>query len=421
MALDFPNAPSNGQTYTGPGGVVWTWDGTKWANGVSAASAATPSDTAPAMDGTAAAGTSALYSRGDHIHPTDTSRAPLASPVFTGDARAVTPAAGDADTSIATTAFVAASTATALVNVGRNLIHNSMFNIAQRGAGPFTTAAYTLDRWIPGASSDSFSFSQTTISDASRAQIGDEEASFQLVNINFVGNAAAGAYHYIGQKIENVRRLAGKNVTVSFYALAGAALKFGVNLYQGFGTGGSPSAIVTLPGQSVTLTTTWARYSLTFTLPSISGKTLGTNNDSSTWLNLWYSCGTTNAALSGSVGVQSGTINIWGVQLEIGSVATPLEKLDPVTQLQQCQRFYCTSSLVMSGGGIAGGPFGGWAPFPTAMRVPPPTITIASGGLTNCGALISAQATTAGFLFQGSATATAQTGINTSYTASADL
>jgi hypothetical protein len=35
--------------------------------------------------------------------------------------------------------------------------------------------------------------------------------------------------------------------------------------------------------------------------------------------------------------------------------------------------------------------------------------------------LISAQATTAGFLFQGSATATAQTGINTSYTASADL
>src|SRR5580765_6699444 len=34
----------------------------------------TPSDTAPAMNGTAAPGVSALYSRGDHIHPVDTSR-----------------------------------------------------------------------------------------------------------------------------------------------------------------------------------------------------------------------------------------------------------------------------------------------------------------------------------------------------------
>ena len=31
----------------------------------------------PAMDGTAAAGTSAAYARGDHVHPTDTSRAPV--------------------------------------------------------------------------------------------------------------------------------------------------------------------------------------------------------------------------------------------------------------------------------------------------------------------------------------------------------
>lgn len=33
-----------------------------------------PSDTAPQMDGTAAAGSSADYSRADHVHPTDTSR-----------------------------------------------------------------------------------------------------------------------------------------------------------------------------------------------------------------------------------------------------------------------------------------------------------------------------------------------------------
>lgn len=42
---------------------------------VNTISGATPSNAAPVMDGTAAAGSSALYARGDHVHPTDTSRA----------------------------------------------------------------------------------------------------------------------------------------------------------------------------------------------------------------------------------------------------------------------------------------------------------------------------------------------------------
>ena len=50
-----------------------------------------PSNTAPGMDGTAAAGIAATYSRSDHIHPTDTSRAPLNSPAFTGQPTTPTP------------------------------------------------------------------------------------------------------------------------------------------------------------------------------------------------------------------------------------------------------------------------------------------------------------------------------------------
>jgi hypothetical protein len=88
----------------------------------------TPSDSAPLMNGVAAPGTSTLYSRGDHVHPSDTSRAsvsyvdsqdalraPLASPVFTGDPQAPTPTAGDNDTSVATTAFVTNAVTTAAV------------------------------------------------------------------------------------------------------------------------------------------------------------------------------------------------------------------------------------------------------------------------------------------------------------------
>jgi hypothetical protein len=58
------------------------------------------------MDGTATIGTSAKYARADHVHPTDTSRAPLASPALTGTPTAPTATAGTNTTQIATTAFV---------------------------------------------------------------------------------------------------------------------------------------------------------------------------------------------------------------------------------------------------------------------------------------------------------------------------
>lgn len=64
------------------------------------------SATNPLMDGSVAIGTSLKFARADHVHPTDTSRAPLASPGFTGTPTAPTAAAGTNTTQIATTAFV---------------------------------------------------------------------------------------------------------------------------------------------------------------------------------------------------------------------------------------------------------------------------------------------------------------------------
>lgn len=64
------------------------------------------SDTPPAMDGAAEAGTSLRFARSDHVHPTDTTRAPLASPAFTGNPTAPTQAAGSNNTRLATCAFV---------------------------------------------------------------------------------------------------------------------------------------------------------------------------------------------------------------------------------------------------------------------------------------------------------------------------
>lgn len=62
--------------------------------------------TAPVMNGTAAVGTSTRYARQDHVHPTDTSRAPLASPALTGTPTAPTAAVDTNTTQLATTAYV---------------------------------------------------------------------------------------------------------------------------------------------------------------------------------------------------------------------------------------------------------------------------------------------------------------------------
>jgi hypothetical protein len=67
----------------------------------------------PIVDGTATVGTSLRYARQDHVHPTDTSRAALASPTFTGTPLSTTAAVDTNTTQIATTAFVVAQAAAA--------------------------------------------------------------------------------------------------------------------------------------------------------------------------------------------------------------------------------------------------------------------------------------------------------------------
>lgn len=72
-----------------------TGDVTLTANDVGALPQDTPipaaTTTVPIMDGTAAVGTDTTWAKGDHVHPTDTSRAPLDSPAFTGNPTAPTP------------------------------------------------------------------------------------------------------------------------------------------------------------------------------------------------------------------------------------------------------------------------------------------------------------------------------------------
>ena len=152
---------------------------------------------------------------------------------------------------------------------------------------------------------------------------------------------------------------------------------------------------------------------------SATGKTLGTANDHFTVVNIWYSSGATNATRAGSIGVQSGTIQLWGAQAEIGNVMTPLEKPDPRYDLDNCQRFYQVGSFGHAGNCAAGGFAGQSWLHQVAMRAAP-TVTPNFTTNTNItGAALNVASN--GINTGGAATAAGNWQLVGTYTASADL
>ena len=95
---------------------------------------------APKIDGAAAVGTATRFAREDHVHPTDTSRAPLASPGLTGTPTAPTAAAGTNTTQIATTAFVVTRTPAATETVSGL---SELATVAEAKAGADTVRVVT--------------------------------------------------------------------------------------------------------------------------------------------------------------------------------------------------------------------------------------------------------------------------------------
>ena len=232
----------------------------------------------------------------------------------------------------------------------RNRIINGDFDLWQRGVGPFTLNNYGVDRWIharlgttQSVSRQSFTLGQTAVP--------NEPTYFCRTAVTSVTGASN--YAILIQHIEDVRSFAGQQVTLSFWAKADATKSISVELSQSFGTGGSPSATVDAIGVTkVSIGTSWQKITVTTTLPSISGKTLGT--DGNHWLSagIWFDAGSNYNSRTATLGHQSGTFDIAQVQLEPGPVATPFEHRSQSQELALCQRYFRT--VTFAGGGYSG-------------------------------------------------------------------
>ena len=191
---------------------------------------------------------------------------------------------------------------------GKNKIINGDFNIWQRGTtfNAIASGGYAADRWLNVNDGNGTSnITQQTFTAGTAPVAGYESAYFLRQTVATSGTTT---YFQVAQKIEDVRQFAGQTVTLSFWAKTDSA-RAGLSYYeQNFGSGGSSTNYITTSNFS--FTTSWARYTATVSIPSISGKTIGTGS-----YFIFYIRGAGT-----SVG---GYIDIWGVQLEAGSVATP--------------------------------------------------------------------------------------------------
>jgi hypothetical protein len=239
----------------------------------------------------------------------------------------------------------------------RNRIINGDMRVDQRNAGASGTGVglYTVDRWAYAATQSSKGTWQQN------AGAVTPPAGFT----NYLGFTSSSAYSvltgdtfYFAQPIEgyNVSDLdygtaSAKTVTLSFWVRS-----TGLSYPATFGgairnTAGNKSYLFSY---SIPTTGTWTYISVPITGDTASAINTTTAAGLSVWLAMGsgstYTSATTGSWIAGAfvqptgtasvVGTNGATFYITGVQLEVGSVATPYERQIYSDQLAQCQRYY---------------------------------------------------------------------------------
>ena len=218
--------------------------------------------------------------------------------------------------------------------------------------------------------------------------------SLKWTNTSPVGSISAGNALFFSYSIErqDIQRLHyghsnGKKATLSFYAKGSLAGKIGMSCTR---DGRIFSANVDMTAN------TWQRHSIvippdTSTAFQASDNASGfyfrfcwgagsnsTSGATNSWINFHnaYTGGMTANQQGAYLTTNGSTFQITGVQLEIGSQATPFEFIDYNSQLKMCQRYYAIfhpttqSQIYIESGGTNTHSF--WqAPVPAGMRTEP--------------------------------------------------
>jgi hypothetical protein len=213
---------------------------------------------------------------------------------------------------------------------GKNKIINGDFAVWQRGTS-FTNpsfADYTADRWRNqnyDNAPTTYSITRETFTPGAAPVQGFEGQFHFRSTLTTIGSCTV--YDTCGQRIEGVLA-SNTSVTLSFWAKSDSNRTQSVFMFQNYGSGGSSDVSYSV-GPTFSTTTAWQRFTFTATSPNNTGKTIGANAYAMMYIR--------QAAASGSV------LDIWGVQVEYGSTATPFQTASGSAgggELALCQRYF---------------------------------------------------------------------------------
>lgn len=247
----------------------------------------------------------------------------------------------------------------------RNVARNGQFDLWQYGTSQTTNGMLSCNGWVNAITgSSTCTYSQQSFT------LGQTDVPMQpRYYMRAVVSAGAGTSDKINTRfnVTNVQTFAGEICTLSFYAKASASLNFATEFAQHYGSGGSPSTVDTaVDVKTHALTTSWQPFTHTVSLPALTGKTIGTDiNTSSLRIFMYYDAGSDYDARTNSLGHQSGTFDLANVQLEAGAEASIFDRRSVDENLRIEQAYFNKSYALDVDPGTASTTAGGIYEFGT--------------------------------------------------------
>lgn len=213
-----------------------------------------------------------------------------------------------------------------------NLIINGNFDIWQRGVSQTTSGYGSDDRWMNLAEGSTAIHSRQTL------PLGIAEIPGAIYFSRTIVNSVTGANNrcFKFQRVENGERMvAGKKVTVSFWAKADSNKHMSIEICMG-------GVLANTPNKKIKLSTEWHKYTFTVDFTSWVIRPIHNANTSALSVGFWFDAGSGHNSRTDNLGHQSGTFDIAQVKLEIGDRATPFVPQHIAEELALCQRYYET-------------------------------------------------------------------------------
>ena len=287
-----------------------------------------------------------------------------------------------------------------------NRIMNGDFIVWQRATSGTANGYTAADRWINGAAGGTVTQARSSFNPGDGVGVSSITPTYALSQ-NVTGQSLSSHYAVTQQRIENVRNYSGQTVTVLGYVIRAAGSGNAViEMAQNFGTGGSPSAQINgISPTTITPTGTWQPFAAVMTVPSISGKVLGSNFNDYLELNLWASAGSTLNSRTNSLGLQTQNILWHGVHIRVGTWTAADAALyrprNVGVELALCQRYYWSGLLRSRFRAAVASEFtASNISFPTEMRGAPAASFISNSYTTNVAAVTISQLTSSGCAFE---------------------